>query len=171
MEDKVKPLVEQHKRDPQYIVSRLVMNWKDGKHFTRFDVPAEKAQVITIREGNAPLPHGHARFCPDRLRGAARLDDYTVYFDGTGPLNSGNGPRQGAEAAMIPGLANMNILNLAADAAVIYYFTATRTTPSLPPTFSGPLRGALPIRKTLAKGWGSFPLKLWETPGATARSR
>ncbi len=127
LKESVQPLVERHKRDPQYIVSRLMMNWKEGSHFTDFDVPGEKSQEITIRKGDAP----YATVTPDFTRigsgGPPRnMDEWTVYYDGTGKIATDGGAKDPKDAGMIPGLTNKKLLDLAANAAVVYYVTGDK---------------------------------------------
>ena len=58
MKNGVTPYVERHKKDPEWIVSRLAMNWEDGKHFTTFETPKTNGHMgdISLRSGNAPYP-------------------------------------------------------------------------------------------------------------------
>jgi hypothetical protein len=52
----VTPYVEQHKKDPEWIISRMAMNWEEGKHYTSFVTIVKQPGHdgdITLRTGNA----------------------------------------------------------------------------------------------------------------------
>lgn len=53
LQNKIDPYVERHKTDPQWIVSRLAMYWKEGEHYTQCYL---KKQNWDRGEGNAPVP-------------------------------------------------------------------------------------------------------------------
>ena len=50
---KIDPYAERHRTDPEWIVSRLAMYWKDGEHYTQCYL---KDQRWERGEGNAPVP-------------------------------------------------------------------------------------------------------------------
>jgi len=49
----IDPLVERHQTDPQWILSRMAMYWKNGEHFTQCYI---KKECWDSGEGNAPVP-------------------------------------------------------------------------------------------------------------------
>lgn len=49
----INPYVEKHQEDSMWIVSRLAMYWKEGKHYTQCYI---KKQNWDYGEGNAPVP-------------------------------------------------------------------------------------------------------------------
>ena len=49
----IDPLVERHKSDSQWIVSRMSMYWKEGERYTQCYI---KKQNWDYGEGNAPVP-------------------------------------------------------------------------------------------------------------------
>ncbi|MGN0089690.1 MAG: hypothetical protein ACI36Z_01860, partial [Alloprevotella sp.] len=51
--DRVKPYVERHVTDPQWILSRMAIYWKDGERYTQCYI---KNQRWEKGEGNAPVP-------------------------------------------------------------------------------------------------------------------
>ncbi len=55
MEDKLKPYVERHKNDPEWILSRYLMNRGKGKYYTEFYSDAEGTALVSYA-GNAPYP-------------------------------------------------------------------------------------------------------------------
>ena len=54
MVENISPYVERHKTDPEWILSRYMMNWTPGKHYT--DFYAKKNHTIDSMGGNAPFP-------------------------------------------------------------------------------------------------------------------
>ncbi|WP_372772956.1 hypothetical protein [Mangrovibacterium sp.] len=50
---KIDPYVDRHQSDPEWIVSRMSMYWKDGERFTQCYI---KNQNWDYGEGNAPIP-------------------------------------------------------------------------------------------------------------------
>lgn len=55
MLDKVTPYVVKHEKDPQWILSRYLMNWTPGKHYTQFYSDPSGTRIIKY-EGNASYP-------------------------------------------------------------------------------------------------------------------
>lgn len=53
LKEKIDPYVERHLNDPEWIVSRLAMYWKDGERYTQCYL---KKQNWERGEGNAPVP-------------------------------------------------------------------------------------------------------------------
>ena len=73
MEDKLKPYVERHKNDPEWILSRYVMNRGKGKQYTEFYSDAEGTALVSYA-GNAPFPT--VRVAPHK-RPPVSKDGYT----------------------------------------------------------------------------------------------
>jgi len=125
LKNKVDPLVKRHETDPQYAVSRLQMNWEDGKRHTHFWGGANK---IARREGNAPYPTVRVAYGRVGAGGRPSYDRLEPYGDGSLTMNR-DGKWQkvpfedtglGAEDV------NMDILDDAYRAAVVYYFTGEK---------------------------------------------
>ncbi len=53
LKDKIDPYVKRHQTDPEWIVSRLAMYWKEGERYTQCYL---KKQDWDRGEGNAPVP-------------------------------------------------------------------------------------------------------------------
>lgn len=53
LKDRVNPYVERHRTDPQWIVSRIAMYWKEGERYTQCYL---KNETWERGEGNAPVP-------------------------------------------------------------------------------------------------------------------
>lgn len=53
LKERVDPYVERHRTDPQWIVSRLAMYWKEGERYTQCYL---KNETWERGEGNAPVP-------------------------------------------------------------------------------------------------------------------
>jgi hypothetical protein len=53
IKNQIRPYVERHQTDPQWIVSRLAMYWKNGEHYTQCYL---HDQNWDYGEGNAPVP-------------------------------------------------------------------------------------------------------------------
>ncbi len=64
---KIDPYVDRHVNDPEWIVSRLAMYWKDGERYTQCYI--NKKQDWESGEGNAPVP-------TVRLPGMRRWNNY-----------------------------------------------------------------------------------------------
>ncbi|MBQ7730477.1 MAG: heparinase II/III family protein [Lentisphaeria bacterium] len=124
LEREVKPYVERHRTDPDWIVSRMQMNWEDGRRHTIFHAK-NNAVPLAGRSGNAAYPT--VRVAAGRVGNGTeqKLEDLIPFGDGNLKL-----ARDG-KTVDVPfdetGLAfeneNMTILNLAFRAAIVYYFT------------------------------------------------
>lgn len=53
LQQEIDPYVDMHSADPEWIVSRLAMYWKEGEHYTQCYI---KNQNWDYGEGNAPVP-------------------------------------------------------------------------------------------------------------------
>ena len=124
LEREVKPYVERHKTDPDWIISRMQMNWEDGKRHTIFHAK-DNAVPLAGRSGNAKYPT--VRVAAGRVGNGTeqKLEELTPFGDGNLKLT-----RDG-KSVDVPfdetGLAfeneNQVILELALRAAIVYYFT------------------------------------------------
>lgn len=122
---RVEPIVARHRDDPEYAVSRLQMNWEEGKRYTRCWA---EGNAIPRREGDAPFPT--VRIAAGRVGTAGtpsydRIDPY-----GNGDLVMRKGETWQRLPMMETGLGaetvNEGILNDAYRAAIVYYFTGDR---------------------------------------------
>lgn len=124
----IDPYVNRHVTDPEWIVSRLAMYWKEGEHYTQCYI---KDQNWDYGEGNAPVP-------TVRLPGMRTWNDYVnVPLEDRIPYNE-SGDMLGisrSSADKTPVLIpyketghmvrqnNMEILKLAEKSAFTYYIT------------------------------------------------
>ncbi len=124
----IAPYVERHKTDPEWIVSRLSMYWKDGEHYTQCYL---KKQNWDYGEGNAPIPT--PRFPGMRTWNKyynVALEDRTPYNE-TGDMWGVDRTNPEAEPVLVPykesghmvRANNGEILNMARSAAYIYWVT------------------------------------------------
>lgn len=124
----IDPYVNRHVEDPEWIVSRLAMYWKDGEHFTQCYI---KNQNWDYGEGNAPLP-------TVRLPGMRTWNDYVnvpledrIPYSESGDLLGISRSSADKTPVLIPyketghmiRANNMEILTLAEQAAFAYYVT------------------------------------------------
>ncbi|SFD09173.1 hypothetical protein SAMN04489722_105119 [Algibacter lectus] len=124
----IDPHVNLHVEDPEWIVSRLAMYWKDGAHFTQCYI---KNQNWDYGEGNAPLP-------TVRLPGMRTWNDYInvpledrISYNESGDLLGISRSSADKTPVLIPyketghmiRANNMEILTLAEQAAFAYYVT------------------------------------------------
>ncbi|MDW5290777.1 hypothetical protein [Formosa sp. PL04] len=124
----INPYVERHVTDPEWIVSRLAMYWKDGEHYTQCYI---KDQNWDYGEGNAPVP-------TVRLPGMRTWNDYVnvpledrVPYNESGDLLGISRSNADKTPVLIPyketghmiRANNMEILKLAEEAAFVYYVT------------------------------------------------
>ena len=127
---KIRPFAERHVTDPEWIVSRLQMYW--DTHATDVYV---KGEVYSHAEGHAPVPTVRftgAREASSNYRRPA-LADIRPYQDTAGlwmynktlpgePLEKVEPGKTGTNITSI----NYEILNLARDAAFLYWWTEDR---------------------------------------------
>lgn len=128
IQSEINPYVERHINNPEWIVSRLAMYWKEGERYTQCYI---KKQDWDYGEGNAPIP-------TVRLPGMRTWNDYlNVPLEDRIPYNE-SGDMMGisrSSADKTPVLIpykktghmvrqnNMEILQLAEKAAFAYYLT------------------------------------------------
>ncbi|ALJ04722.1 hypothetical protein APS56_06085 [Pseudalgibacter alginicilyticus] len=128
LQDEINPYVNRHVTNPEWIVSRLAMYWKEGERFTQCYV---KNQNWDYGEGNAPVP-------TVRLPGMRTWNDYlNVPLEDRPPYNESGDllgiSRSSADKTpvLIPykesghmiRANNMEILNLAEKSAFAYFVT------------------------------------------------
>jgi len=51
----LEPYVNRHQNNPEWILSRYLMNWKEGKHYTDFESDPAGTRLVG-QSGNAPVP-------------------------------------------------------------------------------------------------------------------
>ncbi len=56
MMKRINVYADRHEKDPEWILSRYLMNWEDGKHYTDFYTYKDQILNIERSEGNAPYP-------------------------------------------------------------------------------------------------------------------
>ncbi|GAA3650174.1 heparinase II/III family protein [Flavivirga jejuensis] len=120
--------VNRHVEDPEWIVSRLAMYWKDGAHFTQCYI---KGQNWDYGEGNAPVP-------TVRLPGMRTWNDYVnvpledrIPYNESGDLLGISRSSADKTPVLIPykktghmvRANNMEILTLAEKSAFAFYIT------------------------------------------------
>ncbi|MBP1841232.1 hypothetical protein [Formosa algae] len=124
----IDPYVNRHVTDPEWIVSRLAMYWKDGEHYTQCYI---KKQNWDYGEGNAPIP-------TVRLPGMRTWNDYVnvpledrIPYNTSGDLLGISRSSADKTPVLIPyketghmiRANNMEILKLAEKSAFVYYIT------------------------------------------------
>ncbi|MCG1037449.1 hypothetical protein [Polaribacter sargassicola] len=120
--------VNRHQSDPEWMVSRLAMYWKEGERYTQCYI---KKQDWDYGEGNAPVP-------TVRLPGMRRWNDYVnvpledrIPYNETGDMLGISRSKSDKTPVLIPYKEtghmvrqnNMEILKLAEKAAFAYYIT------------------------------------------------
>jgi hypothetical protein len=126
IEKRVTPLVERHEKDPEFIVSRLAMNWEDGKHHTKFSLDNGGKGDIAIREGNAPYPTVICDFGRIGSAPSPSLDGMEPYSSSKiAAQDNGGGTPEAAKGQWASHM-NSRVLNSAYDAAIVYYFTGDK---------------------------------------------
>ncbi len=133
IKQKIDPYVERHVSDPEWIVSRLAMYWKDGERYTQCYINPK--QDWERGEGNAPVP-------TVRLPGMRRWNNYlNVPLEDRIPYNE-SGDMLGIDRSsddktpvLVPykesghmiRFNNHEILELAEQAAFAYWLTEDET--------------------------------------------
>lgn len=125
--NQIDSLIERHITDPEYIVSRLQMNWEEGKHYTDFYT---QGNFVPRREGNAPYPtvritYGRSAFNstpppPYHMMTSYGNGDLMRRVDGNWKLVPFTETGLGAEVT------NQKILEDAYRASIVYYFTGDK---------------------------------------------
>lgn len=119
---KVKPYVERHRTDPDWIISRLQMNWEAGKHYTR---AWASGNSIRRREGDALYPT--VRLAAGRAGNGSHpgVDQIIPYGTKTVMQLRDGKPTETpwAETGIVIEENNHDILQLAYDASIVYWLT------------------------------------------------
>ncbi|MHA7944790.1 hypothetical protein ACJOV8_017065 [Formosa sp. 3Alg 14/1] len=126
--EEITPYVNRHTTDPEWIVSRLAMYWKDGERYTQCYI---KGQDWDYGEGNAPMP-------TVRLPGMRKWNDYVnvpledrIPYNESGDMLGISRSKADKTPVKIPyketghmiRANNMEILKLAEKSAFAYYMT------------------------------------------------
>lgn len=124
----ITPLVDRHQTDPNWILSRMSMYWKDGEHYTQCYL---KKQNWDYGEGNAPVP-------TVRLPGMRIWNDYKnvpladrIPYNETGDMLALSAKDPSKPQVLVPYKEtghlirgnNKDILGLAEKAAFAWYLT------------------------------------------------
>ncbi|MGD0382018.1 MAG: heparinase II/III family protein [Thermoguttaceae bacterium] len=127
---RVDDLVQRSESDPQFMSSRLFMNWQ-----THYTVPVVRNSRWTGGEGHAPVPtprFGGARDWATKYQSPARLEDLKPLNDNEGKvwlLNKETGSEEWADAGQTGRMfetVNERIIQTAADAAFIYWLSGDK---------------------------------------------
>ncbi|MCH6259207.1 hypothetical protein MLD52_21800 [Puniceicoccaceae bacterium K14] len=125
---KIEPHADRHEKDPEWIVSRLAMYWKDGERYTQCYI---KKQDWDYGEGNAPVP-------TVRLPGMRKWNNYInvplgdrIPYNETGDMLGIDRSSDDKTPVLVPykesghmiRFNNEDILNLAETAAFAYWLT------------------------------------------------
>ncbi len=128
MVEKLEPLVEQHKTDPKWITSRMSMYWKEGERYTQCYL---LKQNWDYGEGDAPVP-------TLRFPGMRTWNKYynvpladRIPYNESGDMLGIDRTNPDAKPTRVPykesghmvRLNNSEILDLARDAAYVYWIT------------------------------------------------
>jgi hypothetical protein len=128
LQEKIDPYVDRHQSDPEWILSRLSMYWKDGEHFTQCYI---KNQNWDYGEGNAPVP-------TVRLPGMRTWNSYTnvpledrIPYSKNGDMLAIDRAGKDKTPVLVPykktghmvRANNAEILKLAEDASFAYWLT------------------------------------------------
>ena len=132
MQQRLSPYLDRHQSDPQWIVSRLQMYWQ-----TKYKKVFVRGMDFSHGEGSAPVPtvrfSGSRDWDTDYL--VPKLEDIQPYMDDPRGLYLQNGKKtakpwewvQPSETGHIIEKINKKILDLAQDAAFLYWLTGEET--------------------------------------------
>ena len=130
MLERITPYVERHKTNPEWILSRYLMNWTPGNHYT--DFYASQGAYIDRMEGNAPNPTVRVAWyaiAPVNSEGQSYLvpsiEDLTPYDTSSywNLINSATGQKEPVKPDGLVENINRQINQLALEAAIIYWLT------------------------------------------------
>ncbi len=135
MEKSLMPYVLRHQKDPEWILSRYLMNRATGKHYTEFYSDAEGTALVSYM-GNAPFPT--VRVAPHK-RPPVSKDGYTfrkprieelVPYDSSMLMLLQNEGPQGKKEWVSPQTfvddINGEINQLALDASILYWLSGKK---------------------------------------------
>lgn len=136
MEEKLIPYVLRHQKDPEWILSRYLMNRATGKHYTEFYSDAEGTALVSYA-GNAPYPT--VRVAPHK-RPPVGKDGYSykeptieelVPYDTSMLMylqsNAPGGKKEWVDPQTFVDNLNGEINQLALDASIVYWLTGNET--------------------------------------------
>ncbi|WP_405970723.1 hypothetical protein OG496_11305 [Streptomyces sp. NBC_00988] len=117
----VEPLADRHQNDPEWILSRMSMYWKEGQRYTQVYVAK---QNFSYGEGNAPVPT--LRF--DATRGwnsnkNPALEQRLAYSEDGSMVNQDGATVPYTETGHMIRLNNQELLDLAQRAAFLHWIT------------------------------------------------
>ncbi|ROP49110.1 MULTISPECIES: immunoglobulin-like domain-containing protein [unclassified Rathayibacter] len=121
LEAAIDPLADRHVTDPDWILSRMGMFWKDGEHYTQVYITAER---FDRAEGDAPVPtlrYPAMRIWNDNKN--APLEDRIPYSEDGSMMNQNGVVVPYTETGHMVRLNNEEILTLAQKAAFLYHVT------------------------------------------------
>ena len=130
MVERLTPYVERHRTDPEWILSRYMMNWAPGKHYT--DYYAKGFLTVDRMEGNAPYPTVRVALyarSPVNSEGQRYLlppiEELTPYDTSAymNLINPATGQKEPVEPWGLVENVNRQINQLALDASIIYWLT------------------------------------------------
>ena len=132
MQHSVEPYVKRHSREPEWILSRYLMNRAAGKRYTRFFSDEDGTALIRY-EGDAPYPtirvspHKRPPITADGYSyKTPKIEDLVPYDTSMKMLLTTNAPNARKEwvdpQAFVEGI-NGRINQLALDAAIVYWLT------------------------------------------------
>lgn len=132
MEKKVAPYVERHKTNPEWILSRYLMNRIPGKRYTNFFSDAEGTAMVSY-SGDAPFPtvrvstHKRAPITADGYSYAIPKIEELVPYDTSMLMllksNAPNGKKEWVDPQSYIDNLNGEINELALNAAIVYWLT------------------------------------------------
>jgi len=132
MVESVTPYVERHKTDPEWILSRYLMNRVPGKRYTKF-YSDEDGTALTGYGGDAPFPtvrvspHKRPPITKDgysyRMPAIEELVPYDTSMKMLLQSNAPGGKKEWADPQTFVEGINGRINNLALDAAIVYWLT------------------------------------------------
>ena len=140
---RLQPYVDRHQTDPEWILSRYLMNWAPGKRYTNFVSDGDGTALVGW-SGDAPVPTVRVS---THKRGPTSQNGYgfqTPSIDELIPydtaymmrLRTTNGDWEWTDPQYMIDNINGRFNQLALEAAVIYWLTGMEKYAVLPPTSS-----------------------------------
>lgn len=136
MEKELMPYVQRHQKDPEWILSRYLMNRATGKHYTEFYSDAEGTALVSYA-GNAPFPtvrvapHKRPPVSKDGYSYKEPTIDELVPYDTSMLMylqsNAPGGKREWVDPQTFVDNINGAINQLALDASIIYWLTGNES--------------------------------------------
>ena len=135
LRDRVEPYANRHLVDPEWILSRMAMNWDQGRRYTTVSIggPFVKTPRLNTRRGNAPVPtpkfngikHNGEDPYGNRFVFPATIEERDAYIGDTAYLKSKGGTSQRFATKKVLWWGGWNGIfrSLALDAAILYWLT------------------------------------------------